>query len=298
MKRILSFSIALMGALAAHGQSWLSIINPTNGATVMAPLVLQVGVGALPVFENIVRVEYFANGQSIGIATNSFVPLPIKPVFPTNPIAIGPGFPITPIQILNPGRTNPVMVIPVSQTNPVIVNPVGVMDPEAGLWGAPREASLFHRRQPLVPIISPLPSSITIQPIPTPWPIPRPWPIPFPRWPYLGLYWNPAPGDYTLTAKATIRTTVISDPVNVTTMSDPVNVRVVPIPIVTVVATQPIASPGSPGDFTIRRTGDKNTDLTVDFSLYGNALNGVDYATVSDAVTIPAGVSSVDISIN
>jgi hypothetical protein len=71
------------------------------------------------------------------------------------------------------------------------------------------------------------------------------------------------------------------------------------LPVVTVVATDPDASAvtGDPGTFTIYRTGGTSNSLLVFFSLAGTATNGVDYATLSNTVTIPAGAGSVDITV-
>jgi hypothetical protein len=43
------------------------------------------------------------------------------------------------------------------------------------------------------------------------------------------------------------------------------------------------------GLFTLRRFGDVSADLTVNFNIGGTASNGVDYAAISNSVTIPAG---------
>ena len=45
------------------------------------------------------------------------------------------------------------------------------------------------------------------------------------------------------------------------------------------------------------RDGETNSDLTVHFSIGGTATNGVDYAAISDSVTIPAGQRSIPITI-
>jgi hypothetical protein len=39
----------------------------------------------------------------------------------------------------------------------------------------------------------------------------------------------------------------------------------------------------------VRRLGDTNSDLAVTYDIGGTATNGVDYVTLSNAVTIPAG---------
>src|SRR5215469_4605410 len=65
------------------------------------------------------------------------------------------------------------------------------------------------------------------------------------------------------------------------------------IPVVTIKATQPIASgPGNPGVFTVFRQGDTNLTLNVFYNIGGSASNGVDYAKISNFLTIPGGVTS------
>ncbi len=71
-----------------------------------------------------------------------------------------------------------------------------------------------------------------------------------------------------------------------------------PIPVVTIVATDPIASvSGDTGTFTLYRYGDTNASLVVYCSIGGTASNGVDYAVISNLITIPAGVRSNTITI-
>ena len=65
------------------------------------------------------------------------------------------------------------------------------------------------------------------------------------------------------------------------------------IPIVTIQATQPLASnPGNPSVFTLFRQGDTNETLNVYCAIGGSASNGVDYAKISNFVTIPGGAIS------
>lgn len=67
-------------------------------------------------------------------------------------------------------------------------------------------------------------------------------------------------------------------------------------PLVSVFATEPATSFGEdPGVFNISRTGSLAQPLAVQFTLSGEAQNGVDYETVPYAVTIDAGDSNVDV---
>jgi PKD repeat protein len=68
-----------------------------------------------------------------------------------------------------------------------------------------------------------------------------------------------------------------------------------PSPTVTVVASQTLASLLTPGTFTITRSGDTGSALTVKYSLGGSAQNGADYQALSGSVTIPAGSSSATV---
>jgi parallel beta-helix repeat protein len=70
-----------------------------------------------------------------------------------------------------------------------------------------------------------------------------------------------------------------------------------PTSTVTVVATDANAAEKGPdpGTFTISRSGSTTTALTVNYSLGGTAINGVDYESLSGSVTIPAGAASANI---
>jgi len=62
------------------------------------------------------------------------------------------------------------------------------------------------------------------------------------------------------------------------------------MPVVTIWATDPNASfSGDTGTFTLRREGPTNATLNVFYRIGGTASNGVDYATIGNIVTIPAG---------
>jgi hypothetical protein len=67
-------------------------------------------------------------------------------------------------------------------------------------------------------------------------------------------------------------------------------------PFVLIMATDPTALKGtSSAAFTLIRNGDTSGALTVNLDIAGSASNGVDYAQISNAVTIPAGYLALDI---
>jgi hypothetical protein len=70
-------------------------------------------------------------------------------------------------------------------------------------------------------------------------------------------------------------------------------------PTVTVAATDPNASRVGPdnGTFTITRTGSTAAALTVNYSLGGTAINGIDYNSLSGSATIAAGSASAAVVI-
>ena len=76
-----------------------------------------------------------------------------------------------------------------------------------------------------------------------------------------------------------------------------------PPPVVSIHATQwKTAEPNPaafilPGVFTVRRTGPTNNFLPVRLSVGGTATAGADYNALPEAVTIPAGASSVDVRV-
>ena len=71
------------------------------------------------------------------------------------------------------------------------------------------------------------------------------------------------------------------------------------LPTVTVVATvSPASEEGrSPGRFTLSRSATSSSALSVSYTLSGSAGNGVDFDTLAGTATIPAGATSVDISV-
>jgi hypothetical protein len=70
------------------------------------------------------------------------------------------------------------------------------------------------------------------------------------------------------------------------------------MPVVTVRATDPFASEsGDNGEFTLFRIGPTNDTLNVYCVYRGTASNGVDYATLPNFITIPAGVRTTPVAV-
>ena len=70
-------------------------------------------------------------------------------------------------------------------------------------------------------------------------------------------------------------------------------------PTVTISATDADATEsGNPGEFVVTRTGDTDTELTVNYTVVGTATNGDDYSTLTGTVVIPEGSNTVTIPIN
>lgn len=110
--------------------------------------------------------------------------------------------------------------------------------------------------------------------------------------PYTALWANMMQGEYVLTARAT-------DNLGATAESAPVRVTVNRKPSVRLVVPDAYAS--EPGSDTavvqIVRSYNTNLDLEVTYTLSGTASNGVDYAALPGRVVIPAGRTSVNISV-
>ena len=71
-------------------------------------------------------------------------------------------------------------------------------------------------------------------------------------------------------------------------------------PTVGIVATKPASdeSGTNPGEFTLTRTGDTLSPLTVNYGVGGSAVNGFDYPALLGTVTFPAGAASVKIPLS
>ncbi len=115
------------------------------------------------------------------------------------------------------------------------------------------------------------------------------------------LVWsNATAGRYLLTARAI-------DDKGAASASEPVSIVVgeVPplVPVVSIIAIDSFASERvstngtNSATFKIYRTGPTNLDLTVFYSVYGTASNGVDYVEIGSPATIPAGRHSARVMI-
>src|SRR5262245_8323418 len=122
-----------------------------------------------------------------------------------------------------------------------------------------------------------------------------------PLGPFVLVWSNVPPGEYSLTGVAT-------DNLGAKARSEPVRIAVREasntLPIVTIVATDPEAVEGTnslgainSGRFTIYRTGGANQPLTVGLRIGGTASNGFDYAELASTAIIPAGTVGAEISV-
>jgi hypothetical protein len=91
---------------------------------------------------------------------------------------------------------------------------------------------------------------------------------------------NPSP-TYTITT-ATAAETILDDDVLVITVAP---------------TGSGLAEPANSGRFTIKRDGDLTSGVVVYYALTGSASNSIDYVSPSGSITIPAGVTSADVSI-
>ncbi|REJ52268.1 MAG: subtilase [Microcystis aeruginosa DA14] len=70
-------------------------------------------------------------------------------------------------------------------------------------------------------------------------------------------------------------------------------------PVVTVVANDANAGePANNGQYTLTRTGDTTSDLTVNIAMSGTATNGKDYTTIPATVTFTSGFSTATVDLN
>jgi alpha-tubulin suppressor-like RCC1 family protein len=96
----------------------------------------------------------------------------------------------------------------------------------------------------------------------------------------------------------------LGDDANLTNQPTPVTVFPNWLPTVSFITEVSIFSPGEPGglgkqgSLTFMRTGATTASLPVNYSISGTAINGGDYTALSGSAIIPAGSSSVTITIN
>ena len=66
---------------------------------------------------------------------------------------------------------------------------------------------------------------------------------------------------------------------------------------VSVAATKDGAEPGTPGLFTFTLSNVSTTDTQISYSVGGTATSGIDYTSIGSTVTIPAGQTTVTVSV-
>ncbi|WP_316801641.1 Calx-beta domain-containing protein [Pedobacter frigidisoli] len=92
--------------------------------------------------------------------------------------------------------------------------------------------------------------------------------------------------------------TVSNNPlVNVNTSPATINIIDGNTATVTVTATADGAEPGTPGQFTFTLSSPASTDTQITFAVSGTATSGADYTSIGTTITIPAGQTSVTLSV-
>ncbi|WP_231582729.1 Calx-beta domain-containing protein [Pedobacter sp. BMA] len=92
--------------------------------------------------------------------------------------------------------------------------------------------------------------------------------------------------------------TVSNNPlVNVNTSPATINIIDGNTATVTVTATADGAEPGTPGQFTFTLSSPASTDTQIKFAVSGTATSGADYTSIGTTITIPAGQTSVTLSV-
>jgi pimeloyl-ACP methyl ester carboxylesterase len=91
----------------------------------------------------------------------------------------------------------------------------------------------------------------------------------------------------------------LSEAVNVTIATSSAIGKIVndDLPVIALVTDADAAEPANPGQFTLTRTGITTSDLTVNYTLTGTAINGMDYQALSNTVTFKAGSNTATVDI-
>ncbi len=292
----------------------VNLLSPTNDSSFPAPADILIYANATDPDGFVRSVEFFENGSSLGVVTNN--PMSGSPVNPFHFLwsAVPAGdYALTAVATDNGGLTStsppvnitvtqgpaltnhpPVVVITAPTNGQTFTAPANVLisadvsDPDPNDFGHIISFYAGTNRIGLL-VLDPLPGMSNGMVFHLSWP-----------------WQNVLAGTYALTVVATDLhgASGTSAPVNIT-VSAPSNS--IP-PVVTIVATDPIAVEGTnccfvppatvftnfcrganTATFLVRRIGDTNGDLTVNYSIGGTASNGVDYATLPGQITIPAG---------
>ena len=291
---------------------YVSFWYPTNGQAFAAPA--TIGVHALVTDSNVVKVmQYFANGTSIGVITNSGT-VPLTNSTQSNPFFLSwsnvpaGSYTLTALAMDSAGNLATSAPVTVTVTNipaPVVPFAVSFWYPTNGqMFLAPATIGVHAK----------VTDSNVVQTVQY-----------FANGTSIGLTtntgttlltnstqsnpfylaWSNVPaGNYVLTALAT-------DSAGHSATSGPVTIFVLTSlpPVVSIYAPDPVAVEGTnygtwyaptnattnyisganTATFLVRRDSATNTALTVYYSIGGTAINGVDYVTLPTSVTIPAG---------
>ncbi|HEY3854907.1 MAG TPA: Ig-like domain-containing protein [Verrucomicrobiae bacterium] len=329
---------------------FVDIANPTNGETISGPTNIELIAGVRVSNGFPVTVEFFDNGESIGVVSNgAVVDPPGSPGLPPGSLAYLFNWTIQTIgsHILTAVASDANESSVASDTVSFFVNnpafppvPVRITSPpDKSAFRSPVNVTM------LAYVEAPPLHSVTVEFFAgtnalgsgkkfQSGPISFGNPPTGPSGPLLSnvfaLTWtNPPPGDYPLTALATVLGGSLSTsaPVNITILPPPPSPSNAP-DVVSIVATDPIAVAGTncwtwlggplswsnwqsptsiltritncgPNDatFSVFRRGNTNNDLVVNYTIGGTATNGADYLALPGSVTIPAGQAEADITL-
>lgn len=107
--------------------------------------------------------------------------------------------------------------------------------------------------------------------------------------------------DASVEGDETVIVTLTANPAYTVGSPDTATVTItdLPLPVVTITATDNDAAESGQDTaaFTVTRTGPTGNPLTVNYTITGTAINGVDYATIPVSLTIPTGAASAAIII-